>query len=84
MLNFPCPFVLFIAVKTDSKLTTLLHMRKTFIIEFKIWRVIFLKMFFFFFFFFFFFGGVCGGGGRGRRLTIKSLFCDITKSIFFI
>ena len=47
MLNFPCGFILFNAVKTDTKLT-LLHMRKNVIskltgIKFKIWSVTFLK-----------------------------------------
>ena len=50
MLNYLCFFVLFNAVKTDTKLT-LHHMRKMFIIsltkiKFKIWRVTFLKGFF--------------------------------------
>ena len=50
MLNFLCFFVLFNAVKTDTKLT-LHHIGKKIIIQlikikFKIWRVTFLKSFF--------------------------------------
>ena len=50
MLNFLCFFVLFNAVKTDSKLT-LHHLGKIFIIQltdikFKIWRVTFFKSLF--------------------------------------
>ena len=49
MLHFLCFFVLFIAVKTDSKVT-LHHMEKIFVIQlteikFKIWRVTFLGSF---------------------------------------
>ena len=49
MLNFLCFFVLFNAVKSDTKLT-LHHMRIFFIIsltkiKFKIWRVTFFKSF---------------------------------------